>query len=112
MAVVVTTSKPRGLMKRLVERISAEEIRTWELDEEGDLTHSATQWVRRAWMRARFEEPGLIFTIIPPKGQAISTAVYAVYHGRLVEMLLAHADDLMTSVEVTPYPEHGDNVRP
>lgn len=83
-------------------------IRTWSYDSDGDLTHTADQWVRMAWLRPRVSGHSIIFNILTPKGVHMTKVVYAVYHGRFIEMLLSHFDTTVAKLDATPLPIAGD----
>lgn len=44
MAVYVKTDRPRSLVRKIREYIREDEISVWELDADGDFTHSSSQW--------------------------------------------------------------------
>jgi hypothetical protein len=101
MAIFVSTGNPTGLLHQIKSAIDSGAIETWVYDKDGDFTHSPTQWKNQAWLRASLS-PGLLrFGIIGQEGKSISKEVYAVYHGRFVEMLLAHFDDAFSRAEAT-----------
>lgn len=101
MALIVTTPTPIELLDAIKRAITEGRITTWECDDDGDFTHSASQWKHRAWLSPRIEEGDqqLIFTTVSPIETTISVTVYAVYHGRFAEMLLAHFDAMFTDIE-------------
>ena len=105
------TSDPRGLLSALRAKIDAKGIRTWAYDEDGDFTHTADQWNRDAWMRPSIGANALVMSIVPPKNDHISSAVYAIYHGRFVETVIRHFDKRLSGpVLVSPLPEGEDQV--
>ena len=77
----------------------------------GDYTMTPSQWHKQAWMRPQ-EKAGMIvkFGIIPRRDAKLSKEVYAVYHGRFAEMLLAHFDNNIQSLEISPMLVHGIDV--
>jgi hypothetical protein len=83
-------------------------IETWSVDADGDFTHSTPQWVNKAWFRPVVYADRLVFRILTPKGTRMNRAVYAVYHGRFIEMLLNHFDLKFTQAEATALPDSGD----
>ncbi|MGA2958656.1 MAG: hypothetical protein ABSF48_23375 [Thermodesulfobacteriota bacterium] len=112
MSIVVTTDKPNGLLSAIRSAIDTGEVKTWEYDKDGDFTHSAEQWKLKAWLRPKLEDERIIFHILPPQGIALSRTVYAVYHGRFIEMLLTHFDTLFDRAVTTALATHGDIVKP
>ncbi|HEX9241095.1 MAG TPA: hypothetical protein VF875_01505 [Anaeromyxobacter sp.] len=101
MAVIVYTTDPRGLLAAIREAIQAQSIRTWQVDSDGDFTHTAEQWENRSWMRPRVLEDRLVFNILAPRGVQISRATYGVYHGRFIEMLVTHFDSRLERAVAT-----------
>ena len=111
MAVTVFSSDPSRLLATFKAKISENNVQTWTCDAGGHFTHAVPQWRHRAWFRVVVEEECLRFYILPPQGKVISRVVYGVYHGRLVESLLNHCDDLFKKAEVSALPVVQDNVR-
>lgn len=101
MAIIVTTDTPQTLLALIKKEIDGEKIATWAYDSDGDFSHTAEQWHRRAWLRPRTEPSRLIFNIFPPRDQTLKRVVYGIYHGRFIEMLLNHFDEKFTRVEAT-----------
>jgi len=56
------------------------------------------------------EDGKVIFKIFAPRNTAMSKVVYAVYHGRFIEMLLRHFDEELDDVIATSLPAYGDRV--
>jgi len=108
MAVRLFTADARGLL----EEIKNGEIQTWSVDVDDDFTHTTHdgQWKNKAWMRPKVYDDRLLLNIIRPKGASISRPVYAVYHGRFIEMAIEHVSDMVTGIRATPDPENGDLV--
>lgn len=111
MAIFVTTQTPKKLLSSIKQAISEDQITTWSIDGEDHFTHSAQQWARHAWFKARIEEKRIVFNIIPPKGKIVSRAVYGIYHGRFIEMLLNHFDGLFERASATAMPTANDRIR-
>lgn len=111
MALYFYTREPKTLLASFRDKIETGAIVTWEEDEDGDFTHTARQWDRKAWLRPKFEDGRLAFYILYPKGAWISTAIYAIYHGRFIESMLRHCDDLFSNAAASAYPEGEDKVR-
>jgi hypothetical protein len=108
---VVTSSPPTELLAAVREAIQTKKVQTWELVQEVYLTHAPPQWARHAFFRPSVQHGTLVFHIVPPQGQNVTTEAYAVYHGRLIEMLLAHFDSKITQATATAMPVTGDVVR-
>jgi hypothetical protein len=112
MAVTVFCSDPPGLLNDITSSILNRSIETWLVDSEGDLTHSPTQWQNQAWFRPLVAQDRLAFYILGNRIQAMSTVTYAVYHGRLIEMLLSHFDGRFSNAVATAMPTGSDWVGP
>lgn len=114
MAIKVSTDNGHALLTSIYKAIVEKRVQTWRyIDHEGEryLTHSADQWDAKAWLKGSVQHPGLVFNIVPPKGSAVTTEVYAIYHGRFIEMLLAHFDSQMGDAAATAKPVVGDVVK-
>ena len=102
MAIFVKTNDPFSLVNGIKQKIREHGIDTWSVDSDGDFTHNVEQWRYRAWIRYRIEQERIVFFVICRKDSNMSVTEYAVYHGRFVEMLLAHFDMECKSIELTP----------
>lgn len=111
MAVHFKTSTPKKLLATYKRSIDEGSVRTWSYDSDGDFTHTAEQWIRKAWLRPKVvERQELIFYILAPRETDLSSAIYAVYHGRLIESFLRHCDKLFKEGYASASPENGDIV--
>ena len=93
--------------------IQSNDILTWAVDVEGDYTSSVLQWQEKAWFRPiedSFSEFNLSFGIIKARNIELTCSLYAIYHARLVEMLLAHFDDKIEDLKITPLLTKGIDV--
>jgi hypothetical protein len=102
MAIQVKTVDPQGLLDSIYEEIDDGQIETWTYDEDGDFIHDTPdqQWVGTAWLHPVSGVAVLTLNIIAPT-DGLSDEAYAVYHGRFIEMLLAHFDDDFFDVTAT-----------
>jgi hypothetical protein len=100
------------LLNNIKSAIANGDITTWEATSQGSFTHTASsgQWKNKAWFRPTIDDKGIVFNIIRPKGGKVSKEVYAVYHGRLSEMLLAHFDAELSIIRLTALATEGDIV--
>jgi hypothetical protein len=112
MAVMVSCANPQGLLNKIKSAIQGGTVQTWSVDSDGDFTHTPEQWRYEAWFRPSIEQDKLVFFVLGKRTQAMSKAVYGVYHGRLIEMLLTHFDVDFTQAIATALPMHRDWVRP
>ena len=111
MALIVICDEPAGLLRQIRRGILDGQIVTWSFDDDGDFTHATPQWRNQAWMRPRPGYDRLVFTILSPQNVQLTREVYAIYHGRLTEMLLAHFDNLFRSAAATALPTPDDRVQ-
>jgi hypothetical protein len=108
MAINVETSGPKSLLGAIKKAIDDKQVQTWEYDKDGDFTHTTAQWNKKAWLHPSTENGALRLTIIPPQNSTISTEIYAIYHGRFIEMLLAHFDQSFSGASATAIPTSSD----
>jgi hypothetical protein len=111
MAVRVGTSQPQALLSAIRRAIDQGHVDTWKYDKDGDFTHTPTQWVNKCWLRPHVSWRLLTFTTLPPGGTVLSKEIFAVYHGRFIEMLLAHFDSQFSDAEATAVGTTQDVVR-
>jgi hypothetical protein len=107
MAVTIRSATPRKLWRAFSAAIDAGEIVTWSQDREGDVTHVPAQWVKTAWFRPVFKDDRLVLAIVAPRG-GMTSATYAVYHGRIIEAFLAHFDDQFSAISASAQPSADD----
>jgi hypothetical protein len=111
MAVHFNTKTPNKLLKAFKKAIDDGHVKTWSYDDEGDFTHTAEQWIKRAWLSPKVTDgERLSFFIVPPREAKISSEVYAIYHGRFIETMLRHCDSLFGEGRASALPEGGDKV--
>ncbi|WP_036114654.1 MULTISPECIES: hypothetical protein [Luteibacter] len=87
-----TTSNPQGLLAAMKKAIDQGHVTTWKYDSDGDFTHTPDQWRGKAWLRPKVVAGELQLGILFPRGHQATKEVYAVYHGRFIEMAMAHFD--------------------
>jgi hypothetical protein len=90
--IFLPTPNPADLLKKIKNAIDRGSIKTWKYDGDGDFTHTADQWNQKAWLRPILAPSSLNLHIVRPQGVQISKLVYAIYHGRFIEMVLHHFD--------------------
>lgn len=108
MAVRAFTDHPEALLSAIKREISGGRVRTWKIDEDGDLTLTQEEFASQAWMRPKILSDRLLFNFIG--SSETSTRQYAVYHGRLVQMLLNYFDTKLRTASATSLPTPGDHV--
>jgi hypothetical protein len=109
MAVIVKTNNPSNLLKLIYKAIDDKKIETWSYDSDGDFTHTPDQWKNKAWLRPKVYTGELRFGILGQKNVKLSTTIYAVYHGRFIEMLLSHFDKEFSAAGATAVKTEPDN---
>ena len=110
MALYFKTSDPKRLLFEIDKAIKDGRIVTWSQDADGDFTHIPEQWRNKAWLRP-IVVPGMLkLVIIRPSNVAISSEVYAVFHGRFIESMLFHCDKFFETGEATALATNEDRV--
>ena len=110
MAIYFKTNNPQDLLVEFKSAIKKGHVSTWLCDEDGDFTHTPDQWKNRAWLRPKIEANKLALYIFGPKHVNISSEVYAIYHGRFIESMLRHCDQLFIDAISTALPRGSDSV--
>jgi hypothetical protein len=109
MAIHTFTNDPAGLLTTIKKLIDAKKIDTWSYDADGDFTHTPAQWKSKAWLRPEVEPGKLQFSIVSNRTVPLTREIFAVYHGRFIEMLIAHVSDRHTHVDATASPVGKDH---
>jgi hypothetical protein len=92
MAIIITNANPANLLKEIYKAIDDKKIVTWIYDKDKDFTHKTDQWENKAWLRAKVYDKELRFGILKRQDENLTATIYSIYHGRFIEMLLAHFD--------------------
>jgi hypothetical protein len=105
------TSRPQALLNALGKAIADGDITTWEKDSDGDFTHKSTQWKKRAWLKPNvIAGTSLRFTILISSNEIDRRAVYAYYHGHMIETFISHfSADFGPAAQATPDPCGADS---
>ena len=111
MAALFTTSDPTGLLNAFKVAIDSKTVKTWRYDNDGDFSHTESQFQDKAWFRPKVEAGKLSFYIIKAKTQNITPFVYAYYHGHIIETFLYHFDKSFSLSTATAMPVPGDIVQ-
>jgi hypothetical protein len=110
MSITFNTTDPRGLLAAFKKAIDDRHVVTWTYDRDGDFTHATEQWKNKAWMRPKVANGELRFGIVKRNNQDMSREVYAIYHGRFIESMLAHFDKRFAYSFATAIPNSDDLV--
>jgi hypothetical protein len=106
------TSTPNALLTEIKKAIDEKKITTWSYNKEGYFTHTPDQWKAKAWLLPTVVAASeLRFGIIRPQGGTVTSEVYAVYHGRFIEMMLAHFDTKFGNGVASALPTAQDNIK-
>lgn len=109
MAILIKTNDPQQLLRDIKEAIDNNVIQTWSYDKDGDFTHTLEQWKYNGWMRPHTEiinnNFNMSFGFLGNTSVVTTKAIYAVYHGRFAEMLLAHFDEQISNILLTSMPK-------
>jgi hypothetical protein len=106
--IVIPKESAETLLKQIKDTMNTPAIITWSMDSDGDFTHTPHQWKSKAWFRPSVQGSELVFIFLGRQKEITSKEIYAVYHGRFIEMLLAHFDVKFSSVQATALPARGD----
>jgi len=112
MAITVTTQAPDALLQNIKKAIKEKRVDTWECDTDGDFTHCPEQWYKKAWLRPSSGIGVLTFSLLGPQNRKVEKAIYGVYHGRFIEMLLTHFSDQFSRASASAKKEGSDNFDP
>ena len=107
-----STTKPNALLAAIKKAINSKKITTWSYTANGYFTHTPEQWKAKAWLLPKvIDGSELRFGIIRPTNASVGTEVYAVYHGRFIEMMLAHFDTEFQNGLASALPTAADNIK-
>lgn len=96
------TANPAGLLAKFKELIDEGHIVTWSYDEDGDFTHTPSQYQNKAWLVPSTGVKGeLNMYLLGQKDVVMKAYIYAAYHGRFIESMLTHCDTLFTNAVAT-----------
>jgi hypothetical protein len=108
--ITVSTSNAAGLLQQVKAAIGSGHVQTWSVDKDGDFTHTPPQWQNKAWLRPSTVNGSLVLNLLKPQNAQLTWEVYAVYHGRFIEMLIAHFNSSFSIAQGTASPAIGDKV--
>lgn len=103
MSVRAFTDDSASLLTRIKKLIDQGHITSWSYDSDGHFTHTPSQWKNKTWLEPLEQSDKLRLRIIAPKS-GMTREVFAVYHGRFIEMLIAHVSNKYTSANATASP--------
>jgi hypothetical protein len=108
MSINFETTTPQKLIDEFKKAIDDKKVDTWSYDKDGDFTHTPEQWRNKAWLRSTTVNGRLIMKFLGNPSVKTSKPIYGVYHGRFIESMLTHCDDLFTQAYATAMPTNSD----
>jgi hypothetical protein len=109
--ITFSTTTPNALLAALKKAIDDKKITTWTYNQ-GYFAHTPPQWINKAWLKPIVDAAvGLRFGIIHPNNGIVTSESYAVYHGRFIEMMLAHFDSEFTNATSTAMATSYDKIK-
>jgi hypothetical protein len=109
MAIIFETTTPNKLLSAFKKAIDDGHVVTWMYDSVGDFTHVPDQWKYKAWLSpAIFSGQNLTMNMLGNNNIVTSKALYGIYHGRFIESMLTHCDQLFTNCYATALATNSD----
>jgi hypothetical protein len=103
------TSTPQALLAAFKKGIDDGHIVTWSYDNDGDFTHTPPQWNKKAWLRPAISSGVLTMKLIGHQSN-VTWEVFGVYHGRFIESMIVHCNQLFTTGTATASPTTSDSI--
>ena len=104
----VFTKQGVSLMHAIRKAIEEKKVQTWRFDANNEfLTHdtASKQWDGKAWLKPEIKADALLFGICysykDGKKLPFPREIYAIFHGRFIEMLLEHFPTYFDKVVAT-----------
>jgi hypothetical protein len=110
MAINFETSTPKKLLATFKKAIDDGNVVTWAYDSDGDFYHTPDQWKNLAYLRPTIYDGQRLTLNFFTRTTKASRAAYGVYHGRFVESMLTHCDELFTLATASAMPTNSDVV--
>ncbi len=104
MAIIIYTDHPDLLLDKIYEAIENKKADKWVSTSDGHLTYGALLWKNEAFFKPQIwvDDKQLRFGLIKRKDRKhITSKLYAAFHTKLIEMLLARFDNDFRSVTAT-----------
>jgi len=103
MALRIKFNKDTDIIERIGSLIQDNPYSAWIIDADRDISLADPMWKYHAWFRFKAEEnQGGVFGIIGSKKYHMTKTLYAIYHSRLADLLLANFDTDIERLEITP----------
>lgn len=111
MAVNFETKTPKKLLAAFRKAIDDGHVVTWAYDADGDFYHTPSQWKDVGWLRPTiYEGQSLAMNFIARPSTKTTKENYSIYHGRFIELMLVHCDELFVVATATALPTNNDSV--
>jgi hypothetical protein len=110
MSLAFNSANPGLLLATFKRKIDQKHVVTWSYDKDGDFTHETDQWRHKAWLRSEIQAGLLLLHIVRPNNSNVSREVYAIYHGRFIEAMLAHCDTLFSHASASALATSSDQI--
>jgi len=108
MAIFFESANPAALLAAFKSAIDKREAVTWSYDKNGDFTHTPEQWRYRGWLRPSLSSGRLTMSFLGRKDEITTWEVYAVYHGRFIESMIAHCNSMFNEARAPSQPIASD----
>lgn len=112
MAIIIDTRDPDQLLDKIYEAIDNKKAGKWVSTSDGRLTYGTLLWKNEAFFAPQIwvEEKQLRFGLIKRKDRKhISSKLYAIFHSKLIELLLTQFDQHFRQVTATAGRVEPDN---
>lgn len=92
MCVKIKMKHPEQLFPAIENGIKIKKIKSWEIDEDGHITHTPNKFYKKAWFSASVDQNNneVVFKYIRQKNAKEDKALYGMYHGRLLKMIMSN----------------------
>jgi hypothetical protein len=111
MAVNFETKTPKKLLATFKQAIDKGHVVTWAYDSDGDFYHTPPQWKDVGWLRPTIYEGQMLTLNFIARPSTKTTKVnYSIYHGRFIESMLAHCDELFSKATASALPTNSDSI--
>ena len=110
MAINFQTANANALLVAFKKAIDDKHIVTWACDTDGDFYHTPDQWREAGWLRPVVYSGQLTMNFLGRKSRKTSKADYGVLHGRFIESMLTHCDELFSNAVATSTPTNADMI--
>ena len=104
MAIIIQTNNPDLLLDKIYDAINNKDAEKWITTEDGRLTYGVLLWKNEAFFKPQIwvDDKELRFGLLKRKDRKhITSKLYAVFHTKLIELLLLKFDKEFISVRAT-----------